>query len=148
MPSRTTPWSWFDIALILLVALQPAAPARAGRSPRLASNTDSLQTQAVVSPDQAQGDSITGVVRAPNGAPAANADVCLQNPTDQIVIGDGRIDRNGGLAVVQTSADGGFIFPRREGPFVVGMIHSSGLAAVTHEARVRVIIQTNARTIL
>jgi hypothetical protein len=139
MPSRTTPWSWFDIALILLVALQPAAPARAGRSPRLASNTDSLQ---------AQGDSITGVVRAPNGAPAANADVCLQNPTDQIVIGDGRIDRNGGLAVVQTSADGGFIFPRREGPFVVGMIHSSGLAAVTHEARVRVIIQTNARTIL
>ena len=81
-----------------------------------------------------KGSPITGVVRAPNGAPVANADLALRGPSQRIDIGDGRLESNRGFPVVHTGVDGRFTFPPREGLFAVIAAHPSGFAITIQQA--------------
>ncbi len=80
-----------------------------------------------------KGSAITGVVRAPDGAPVENAEMALRGPSQRIDIGDGRIKANGVVPVIHTGADGRFTFPPREGSFAVIAVHPSGFAIATQQ---------------
>jgi hypothetical protein len=82
-------------------------------------------------------DGITGAVRAPDGSPAANAELGVRSLTDRIDIGDGRLNPNGLYDVVHSGRDGRFALPPREAPFVIVAAHPGGFAVRTIESRAR-----------
>lgn len=72
---------------------------------------------------------------APDGTPAANADLALRSPSERIDIGDGKLRSNGVVPIVNTDSDGRFSLPPREAPFVIVVAHPSGFAVKNIESR-------------
>ncbi len=78
---------------------------------------------------------VTGLVRTPDGAVAANAELGLRSASQRIDIHDGRIQNNGVYPILHTSADGRFTIAPRDGEFVVVVVHPSGFAIRTMGAQ-------------
>jgi hypothetical protein len=78
---------------------------------------------------------ITGLVRTPDGAVAANAEIGLRSQSQRIDIHDGRIQNNGVYPILHTNADGRLTIAPRDGEFVVFVVHPSGFAIRTMGAQ-------------
>ena len=77
----------------------------------------------------------TGLVRAPDGSPAASAELSLRGPSQRIDIRDGRIQNNGVSPIIHTDADGRFTLAPRDGTFALFVVHPSGFATKNLEAQ-------------
>jgi beta-lactamase regulating signal transducer with metallopeptidase domain/peroxiredoxin len=77
---------------------------------------------------------VSGLVRAPDGTPARNAELGLRGPSQRIDIGDGRLQDNGVYPIIHTNADGRFTLALRDEASVAFAVHPSGFATKTLEA--------------
>jgi protocatechuate 3,4-dioxygenase beta subunit len=74
-----------------------------------------------------------GIVRKPDGTPAAGVDVVLATPSSQVMIQDGALGRNTFALSAKTAADGKFEFSPQVDAFVVLAIADEGYVEMTPE---------------
>ena len=75
-----------------------------------------------------KGTSITGVVRSPDGAPLAGADVVLVVPSHPAFLTNGMPPTGNDHQVIKTTSDGRFVFPPQEAPYSIIVRHDRGFA--------------------
>jgi len=83
------------------------------------------------------GESVTGVVRLPDGRPLEGADVVLVVPSQPAFTNNGRPPTGRDHRVVKTGPDGRYAFPPEVPPFSVLALHDRGFALVRSIDRTR-----------
>jgi RNA polymerase sigma factor (sigma-70 family) len=74
---------------------------------------------------------IVGVVRLPDGAPLAGADVVLVSPSQPAFLTNGRPPTGNDHRIARTGGDGRFAFPPQEPPYTIVVLHDRGFAERT-----------------
>jgi hypothetical protein len=74
---------------------------------------------------------ISGIVRRPDAAPLAGADVVLVSPSQPAFLTNGQPPTGNDHRIVKTSGDGRFAFPPQEPPFTIVVLHDRGFAERT-----------------
>jgi hypothetical protein len=75
-----------------------------------------------------RGATIAGIVRAPDGAPAAGAALALRKPSERITFDGAGLRNMGVYPILRADPDGHFRFPPREGRFELVAAHPLGFA--------------------
>lgn len=81
-----------------------------------------------------RGVGLAGIVRLPDGKPAAGAEVVLATPSQGAYIWNGSRISDQGCPTVKTSADGRYAFGVQEGKWVLVVIHEAGYAELSDDA--------------
>ena len=81
-----------------------------------------------------RGVGLAGVVRLPDGKPAAGAQVVLATPSQGAYIRNGSRISDQGCPTVKTSADGRYAFGVQEGKWALVVIHEAGYAELSDDA--------------
>jgi protocatechuate 3,4-dioxygenase beta subunit len=76
-----------------------------------------------------------GIVKLPNGQPAADAEVALYTAVNSLSIRNGQLDKRSGTgsAIIKTDASGKFSFPPQAEPFGIMIFHDAGSAHLSQE---------------
>jgi beta-lactamase regulating signal transducer with metallopeptidase domain/uncharacterized GH25 family protein/thiol-disulfide isomerase/thioredoxin len=80
-----------------------------------------------------KGPDITGVVRAPDGKPLADAEVALCTATRGLYVQNGRPLQGQPNFIVRTGADGRFSLPPQRDHYAIVVLHDRGVAMVDNE---------------
>jgi thiol-disulfide isomerase/thioredoxin len=80
-----------------------------------------------------KGEGPGGIVRLPDGKPAADAEVILCTPSQGAYIKDGENYQKRDSQFVETGADGHFSFPAQTDPYMLVVLHDEGYAEITAE---------------
>ena len=86
-----------------------------------------------------KGEDITGVVRLPDGRPAANADVVLCTAGRGLYLRNGRAALDQFPLLARTKTDGRFSFPPEVDPYLLVAIHDQGFAQVEDRGAMKAI---------
>jgi thiol-disulfide isomerase/thioredoxin len=81
-----------------------------------------------------KGKPLAGVVRGPDGAPLARAEVVLCTPAAGLFLENGQLNERRESRVVESDAEGRFSFPAEADPYVIAVIHDAGYAETSKEA--------------
>ncbi len=101
-----------------------------------AATVDSKSEARVDDTKPANASRVSGVVRTPDGTPAAGAQVVLgegKRPLD-LYLRNGSAREGRGVVVVRAGRDGRFTLPPQRGRFMLVVLHDSGIAEVRSEA--------------
>ena len=78
-----------------------------------------------------KGAGIASVVKLPDGAPLAGAEVVLVSPSQPAFLTNGLVPTGNDHRIARTAGDGRFAFPPQEPPYTIVVLHDRGFAEQT-----------------